>query len=157
MAITQSPMPFRPPMPMPEGIYCSPLSPSNCETNELPCGYLPHVYLTCIDMPFKSPSLAELKVQPSKPHTIIPSEIMMSDEPQRFELYVEDCDVTMDDVNKQECVLIEELHQDLVLQAAKANIMLPEYMDSISSSDMSESESEEDNEEHVPLILNDLL
>ncbi len=80
----------------------------------------------------------------------------------------------MDDMNKEERVLIEELHQDLVLWAAKvgeiksrkcltdpalsqANIVLPEYVDSISSSDMSESKSNEDNEEHAPLILNDLL
>lgn len=39
----------------------------------------------------------------------------------------------------------------------QAKIMLPEYMDSISSSDMSESESSEDDEEHAPLILNNLL
>ncbi|KAK0429604.1 hypothetical protein EV421DRAFT_1914363 [Armillaria borealis] len=40
---------------------------------------------------------------------------------------------------------------------ASANIMLPEYVDSISSSNMSESESNEDYKEHTPLILNGLL
>ncbi len=81
MAITQLPMLFRPPMPMPEGTYCPPPSLSNGGTNELPCECLPHVYLTCVNMPFESPSLTELKVEPNKPHTVIPSEIMMSGKP----------------------------------------------------------------------------
>ncbi len=92
---------------MPEGTYCPSSSPSNCETNELPHGGLTHVYLTCINMPFESPSLTKLKVETSELRTIVPSEIMMSDKPRAIELYVKDCDVMMDDMNKQEHVLIE--------------------------------------------------
>ncbi|SJL18085.1 uncharacterized protein ARMOST_21657 [Armillaria ostoyae] len=157
MSSTQSPLLFQPPTPIPDGTYCPPPSPSNCETNGCLCENQPHVYLTCVDMPFESPSLTEIKIKPDETRVIVPSEVMMPIEPCGIELYTEDHDVRMDDVNKEERVLIEELQQELVLRAAKTNIMLPEYVDSISSSDMSESESDEDYEEHTPLKLSDLL
>ncbi|SJL17806.1 uncharacterized protein ARMOST_21368 [Armillaria ostoyae] len=157
MGVTQSPLLFRPPTPIPEGTYCPPPSPSNHETNECPSESLPHVYLTCVDMPFKSPSLTELRVEPNETGFIVPSEVMMPSEPRGISLYMEDRDVLMQDVNKEERVMIEKLHQDLVLRAAKASVTLPACEDSISSSDTSESESDDDEEEHAPLILNDLL
>ncbi|KAK0239387.1 hypothetical protein EDD85DRAFT_787678 [Armillaria nabsnona] len=171
MAVTQSPLLFRPATPMPEGMYCPPPLPTNQNTNTLLCGCQPHVYLTCIDMPFETSSLPEIREEPG---IVVPSKIMMPSKPDGIKMYIEDHNITMQDVNKEEGVFMEELHQELMLRAAKvgkfisrlyhansvsrqASVMLPEYTDSIYSSDTSESESDEDDEEHAPLILNDLL
>ncbi len=125
-------------------------------------------------MPFETSSLPEIWEEPSMPGIVVPSETMITSEPSGIEMSIDDRDITMEDVNKKERVLIEELHQELMLQAAKvgklicrlyqanpvslqASIMLPEYTDSIYSLDTSESESNEDEEEHAPLILNNLL
>ncbi|PBK90361.1 hypothetical protein ARMGADRAFT_1082643 [Armillaria gallica] len=93
------------------------------------------------DMPFETSLLPEIWEEPSTPGIVILSETMMTSKPSGIEMYIED----------------QELHQELVLRAAKASIMLLEYTDSIYSSETSKSESDEDDEEHAPLILNDLL
>ncbi|PBK85963.1 hypothetical protein ARMGADRAFT_1035944 [Armillaria gallica] len=89
-------------------------------------------------MPFKTSLLPETQEEPG---IVVPSEIMMPSEPRGIEMYIEDCDVTMQDINKDE----------------QANVMLPEFTDSVYSSDMSKSESDKEDKEHAPLILDDLL
>ncbi|KAK0183756.1 hypothetical protein F5146DRAFT_1147170 [Armillaria mellea] len=154
---TQSSLLFWPPTPIPEGSQYPSSSSVDQEMHGSPCQSHSHVYLTCMDSSFQSPTLSDTKIESGEPRTNVLSEARIADKTHGLKRYTEDRDVIMDDMNPREPEQTKEVQRDLVLQAAKqASLTPPDYAESDSSSETSKSKSE-DEFEHAPLLLNDLL
>lgn len=133
-----------------------------------------HAYLTCVDLPMQSPILMEIKVDPEYPQFVVLSEIMIPEKPCDIKPYMEDHDILMQDVSKEEKGQIEALQHELERRANvvsrwngntlrtdsetwQMEIILPTYADSMYSFKMSGSKSDENEMEPNPLTLKELL